>query len=117
MIRKVRIDFGVDITLKDDLSTQGVPARIYTIQYPATDTNPIHRGTLVRVYPALEPLGADLPADVADFHNQDASFPTDTLLNQWYGEAQFESYRKLGRQIGMSLFDLTDVKEVVSKLK
>jgi hypothetical protein len=117
MIRKVRIDFGVDITLKEDLSTKGVPARIYTVQYPATKTDPIHNGTLVRVYPAVEPLGSNLPADVADFNNQDPSFPGDTLLNQWYGEAQFESYRKLGRQIGMLLFERPEVQTALSSLR
>lgn len=117
MIRKVRIDFGVDITQTDDLSAKGVPARIYKIEYPATMTQRGYDGTLVRVYPALEPLEANLPADVADFHKQDPSFPADTLLNQWYGEAQFESYRKLGRQIGMLLFGLTEVEGALASLK
>jgi hypothetical protein len=71
----------------------------------------------VRAYPTVEPLGSNLSADVADFQNQDPSLPADTLLNQCYGEAQFESYLKLGRQIGILLFELPEVKEAVSSIK
>jgi hypothetical protein len=57
MIRKVRIDFGVDITLEHDLCDSGVPGQIYRIDYPATIDHPVaQKGILIRVYPALEPL-------------------------------------------------------------
>jgi hypothetical protein len=37
-------------------------------------------------------------------------------MNQWYGEAQFESYRKLGREMGIRLFADTRVKPIVDAL-
>jgi Patatin-like phospholipase len=117
MIRKVRIDFGVDITLEHDLYDSGVPGQIYRIDYPATIDHPVtQKGILIRVYPALEPLKDELPADVQNFANGDPNFPADQLENQWYGEAQFESYRKLGREIGMRLFANALVKPTVDSL-
>jgi hypothetical protein len=117
MIRKVRIDFGVDITLEHDLYDSGVPGQIYRIDYPATIDHPVtQKGILIRVYHALEPLKDELPADVQNFANGDPNFPADQLENQWYGEAQFESYRKLGREIGMRLFANAFVKPTVESL-
>ena len=117
MIRKVRIDFGVNITLEHDLCDNGIPGQIYRIEYPATIDHPVaQHGILIRVYPAIEPFKGKLPADVQNFANGDPHFPADQLENQWYGEAQFESYRKLGREIGMRLFADTLVKPTIDAL-
>jgi hypothetical protein len=117
MIRKVRIDFGVDITLQHDLFASGIPGQIYRIEYPSTIDHPLPRiGVLIRVYPALEPFKGNLPADVQNFASGDPYFPADKLENQWYGEAQFESYRKLGREIGMRLFADELVKPTIDAL-
>ena len=117
MIRKVRIDFGVNITLEHDLCDNGIPGQIYRIEYPATVDHPVaQHGILIRVYPAIEPFKGKLPADVQNFANGDPHFPADQLENQWYGEAQFESYRKLGREIGMRLFADTLVKPTIDAL-
>jgi hypothetical protein len=117
MIRKVRIDFGVDITLEHDLCDSGVPGQFYRIEYPSTIDHPIaQRGVLIRVYPALGPFKDKLPADVQNFANSDPNFPADQLENQWYGEAQFESYRKLGREIGIRLFAAALVKPIIDAL-
>jgi hypothetical protein len=116
MIRKVRIDFGVDIVQTNDLSGEGVPAFVYLVQYPDSKQGPSFNGKLVRVYPSLLPFKDGLPADVAKFADGDPAFPTDQLENQWYGEAQFESYRKLGREIGMRLFNHSAVQPVISRL-
>jgi hypothetical protein len=116
MIRKVRIDFGVDITLKRDFSGSGIPGQLYLIHYPKSERNQAASGVLIRVYPALEPFRSELPADVLNFSNGDPSFPSDQIANQWYGEAQFESYRKLGREIGMRLFAHKEVGPIVNAL-
>ena len=118
MIRKVRIDFGVDITIKRDFCNSGIPGQLYLIQYPKSASDPVARsGVLLRVYPALEPFRNELPADVANFSEHDPDFPSDRLVNQWYGEAQFESYRKLGREIGMRLFANDTVRPIIEALK
>jgi hypothetical protein len=117
MIRKVRIDFGVDITLQHDFCDSGIPGRLYLIQYPESKNDPVKRsGVLLRVYPALEPFKNELPADVLDFAKGDPDFPSDQIVNQWYGEAQFESYRKLGREIGMRLFAHKTVRPIINAL-
>ena len=117
MIRKVRIDFGVDIILEHDLCDSGIPGQFYRIEYPSTIDHPIaQRGVLIRVYPALGPFKDKLPADVQNFANGDPNFPADQLENQWYGEAQFESYRKLGREIGIRLFADALVKPIIDAL-
>ena len=85
MIRKVRIDFGVDIILEHDLCDSGIPGQFYRIEYPSTIDHPIaQRGVLIRVYPALGPFKDKLPADVQNFANGDPNFPADQLENQWY---------------------------------
>jgi patatin-like phospholipase len=117
MIRKVRIDFGVDIVLEHDLCDSGIPGQFYRIEYPSTIDHPIaQRGVLIRVYPALGPFENKLSADVQNFANGDPNFPADQLENQWYGEAQFESYRKLGREIGIRLFAAALVKPIIDAL-
>jgi hypothetical protein len=35
--------------------------------------------------------------DVANYAAVHPEFPHETTVNQWFGEAQFESYRMLGR--------------------
>jgi len=50
-------------------------------------------GVLIYIKPSLN--GSE-PADVLNFHESDKAFPQDTIVDQWFGEAQFESYRMLG---------------------
>jgi hypothetical protein len=117
MIRKVRIDFGVDITLQCDLCKEGIPGHLYVIQYPeAAGETKKQSGVLVRVFPALDPFKDSLPADVVNFSKGDPNFPSDRLENQWYGEAQFESYRKLSWEIGTRLFAHEKIKPLVEAL-
>jgi len=50
-------------------------------------------GTLVWLKPSL--LGQD-PADVRQYALKNTVFPQQTTADQWFDEAQFESYRRLG---------------------
>ncbi|MBV8612735.1 MAG: hypothetical protein JOY66_03060, partial [Acetobacteraceae bacterium] len=46
----------------------------------------------------------DAPADVRAYANLHPQFPHEPTLDQWFTEAQFESYRKLGEfQMGRLL--------------
>ena len=58
-----------------------------------SDNDPLYDGTLIYIKPSLD--GSE-PADVLNFHESDDAFPQDTIVDQWFGEAQFESYRMLG---------------------
>ena len=107
-VRKVRIDFGIDIDFPDGLRIgpprsnatagdgQTITGRfaVGTIRYSAIDDG-IKDGLLVYLKPTL--LG-DEPVDVANYARTHASFPHQSTAEQWFDEAQFESYRMLGLQ-------------------
>ncbi|MEO8629428.1 MAG: hypothetical protein ABI612_15205, partial [Betaproteobacteria bacterium] len=49
-------------------------------------------------------LKGDEPLDILQYHAQHTEFPQETTLDQFFDEAQWESYRKLGTHIGDQLF-------------
>ena len=55
------------------------------------------KSVMVYVKPTLT---GNEPADVAQYHSANWSFPHETTSDQFFGEAQWESYRKLGEHIG-----------------
>ncbi len=58
---------------------------------------PDRPGWLVYLKPTLT---GDEPADVTQYHRTHASFPQETTADQFFDEAQWESYRRLGFLIG-----------------
>jgi len=46
------------------------------------------------------------PQDVLNYHSANPSFPQQTTVEQFYNEAQWESYRRLGQHIAERLFNL-----------
>ena len=56
-------------------------------------------------------LRGDEPVDVLEYHGSHPDFPHESTANQFFDEAQWESYRRLGEHIGSkvlspALFDL-----------
>ena len=106
-IRMCRTDFGVEVKL--DLSLiqrkprnrfENFSAKHYDvgeIVYPDGIT-----GTLIYVKSSL--TGRDEPADVLGYHKVTPLFPHESTADQWFGESQFESYRRLGQAIGETVF-------------
>jgi hypothetical protein len=103
LVRRVRIDFGVDIRidlspLKPDESGR---ARQYMvagdIHYPGGDT-----GVLLLLKPAM--VGGE-PADVQQYRSRNPAFPHESTGDQFYSEAQWESYRRLGEHAALSAFE------------
>jgi len=101
-IRKIRADFGIDIEIdlsglrprKED-DRQPVHAAIGVIRYDQID--PLQRpGVLVYLRPGLT---GNEPADVLSYARKHPPFPFESTLDQFFDEAQFESYRKLGLHI------------------
>jgi hypothetical protein len=45
-------------------------------------------------------LMGDEPEDVCHYHRSHPEFPQETTTDQFFDEAQWESYRRLGRHIG-----------------
>ncbi|NOJ93799.1 hypothetical protein HMI51_12780 [Corallococcus coralloides] len=93
-VRRVREDFGVDIRIDlsplrpgpDGLARQPMVAG--DIHYPTGDT-----GVLLMIRPTL--MGNE-PADVTQYKARNAAFPHESTGDQFYDEAQWEAYRRLG---------------------
>lgn len=102
LVRRVREDFGVDVRIDtrpvrpggDGLSAQYMVAG--DIHYPDGDT-----GVLLFFKPAL--VGGE-PADVTQYRTRNAAFPHESTVDQFYGEAQWESYRRLGEHAVRTAF-------------
>ncbi|MGH9373030.1 MAG: hypothetical protein ACRD15_16025 [Vicinamibacterales bacterium] len=99
-VRKVRIDFSIPIEFPPtgvgmDLAGQarGNPhVAIGSIKYSAVD-GAADDGVLIYMKATLS---GDEPADVLNYARSHAAFPHESTANQFFTEAQFESYRMLG---------------------
>ena len=128
VIRRCRTDFGVEIEIavdrireRDALTrsqTHCVIGRIHYLNLPRrvddrlVDANnrplvengglragatPAHEvGYIVYIKPTMT---GDEPQDVLEYLRRVPEFPHQTTADQWFGESQFESYRKLGMHI------------------
>lgn len=118
VIRKARIDMGIDIQLdvsplkptqEGNLSTDHIV--VGKITYPpaaatsaAKGTGTVE-GTLVYVKTAL--TRGD-PVDLHEYRSRNPAFPQESTADQFFDEAQFESYRELGYQSGKKVRDLVN---------
>jgi len=105
-IRKCRIDFGVDIQLQVESLRPTGPERLAqdswaegTIHYPPQDGMPVPPGKLLYLKPTLCSHRHE-PSDVLAYAARNPDFPHQTTVDQFFGESQFESYRRLGLFIG-----------------
>ena len=101
-VEKCRVDFNtrIDIDIKDirpsfslfpgDQKMRGseTPFTLGTIHYPDET-----QGTLIYIKPSLN---AQLPQDVLAYARLAEAFPHQSTVDQFFDEAQFESYRALG---------------------
>ncbi|MGH8638634.1 MAG: hypothetical protein ACREUZ_15975, partial [Burkholderiales bacterium] len=100
VVRKARIDFSIPI----DFPAEGVGMSlagqakgnphfaIGSIKYSAVD-GAVDDGVLIYMKATLS---GDEPADVLNYARSHAAFPHEATSNQFFTEAQFESYRMLG---------------------
>lgn len=101
-IRRCRIDFGSEFELDVEPFATRQPVHFVTgtIRYSARhaadlgwDPKASRKGTIVWIKPARVPGD---PADVQQYGRENPVFPQQTTADQWFDEAQFESYRRLG---------------------
>lgn len=127
-IRKIRIDFGVPIVFErrmrifarpDDAKSDrpgtasaGVTplwCAVARIDYGAVDRNadgtPAPPGWLFYVKPQLEATGQPVPLDVYAYARGSQPFPHEPTSDQFFDEAQFESYRALGEHVVGEVLD------------
>jgi len=108
-LRRVREDFGVEVEIDfaplrpgpDGLSTQHVA--VGTIHYDGLGGS--DKGTLLYFKPTLT---GDEPTDVAQYRRQNPAFPQETTADQFFDEAQWESYRRLGEHAAHVIFRFAD---------
>jgi hypothetical protein len=109
-IRQIRVDLGVPIDIQDLSVTN--PAQdmknkycaIGKIRYSCVDRDPKDAtasdedfdGVLIYIKPSL--IGEE-PRDVVNYWQDRQTFPQEVITDQWFSEAQFESYRALGSYI------------------
>ncbi|MBZ5536594.1 MAG: patatin-like phospholipase family protein [Acidobacteriia bacterium] len=65
------------------------------------DGNPKAESILLLIKPTLT---GEEPIDVVEYHEAHEDFPQESTGDQYFDEAQWESYRKLGEWIGTRLF-------------
>ena len=98
-LRKIRVDLGVTIHFDKPLDmhsgiAQGnVHCAIGHIGYDCVDGSSSANGTLIYLKPVLEPT---LSVDLDQYHSAHSDFPQQPTADQFFDEAQFESYRRLG---------------------
>jgi len=106
-IRKIRIDLGIDITIKLDrlkpLQQNGRCSGHYavgTIHYNRVDHG-ASDGILIYLKPSLT---GNEPIDVLEYGAHHHQFPHEPTSDQFFDESQFESYRRLGEHIVDQVF-------------
>ncbi|MBI3861218.1 MAG: hypothetical protein HY290_04925 [Planctomycetia bacterium] len=109
-VRRIREDFGVDIEidldpLRPDSSGRSKQhAVVGTIRFdPGGGDRDV--GTLVYFKPTLT---GDEPCDIANYRTLNPAFPHETTGDQFYDEAQWESYRRLGSHAAFETFNFLE---------
>jgi hypothetical protein len=102
VVRRVREDFGVEVDIDlaplrpDDHGRARQAMVAGDVRYPNGDT-----GVLLVVKPTLT---GDEPADIAQYRRRNGAFPHESTGDQFYDEAQWESYRRLGVHCARTAF-------------
>lgn len=106
-IRQIRVDFGVPIDMqKMVFGSAPDPDHNYCaigkIRYSCVDKgvadedDSAYDGYLIYLKPSLTD---GEPRDVLNYHQSNPTFPEETIVDQWFSESQFESYRMLGNHM------------------
>jgi len=121
VIRLARIDFAIEIEVDTAVAGDATLGRIFGVpadmaEVPGKndkcalllnvfDTRPTRdvepRCRIILIKPRLI---RSLPVDVRQYADTHATFPQETTADQFFDEAQWESYRKLGHTIGSKVF-------------
>jgi hypothetical protein len=133
-IRRCRIDFGTEIDLnldpfikKNGSEKNGCDKPASCVAVGKIKFSPEHLrslanghgtrsdryGIIVYFKPSVIP---NVTADVRQYAIENTFFPQQPTTNQWFGEAQFESYRRLGQACAHNVFGhLRSEKDVESR--
>jgi hypothetical protein len=139
-VRKIFIDLGIRITFEglDKLKNHPTAEQLIqaksdipyhalgTIHYRLADGNDCEDGAILYIKPAVHGTD-DEGAGVRSYATAQKTFPHETTGDQWFTEAQFESYRSLGLDIvnavlkskldfGPGTFDPGTLEEIMGEL-
>ena len=129
LVRKARLDFGAEIEFLDDKALQGGNPRLLahfgglearrllahfggleTLRHGRSraalgwvryDNSSGPQSLIIYLKPTLV---GDEPADITSYRATHPNFPQQTTADQFFDEAQWESYRKLGHFIAKRVF-------------
>ncbi len=99
-IRKIRIDLGIEIEIKEIEivpPTEKRPGKYCawgTIHYGRVDGPGAVEGELLYIKPVV--YKNEGPRDVLNYQSVSDTFPHESTADQFFSESQFESYRRLG---------------------
>jgi hypothetical protein len=79
----------------------GAHATLAWVKYPPNLQQESAWSLLLLIKPGLTD---DLPADLLNYQCTEPDFPHQTTLDQFFDEAQWESYRRLGESLAALLF-------------
>jgi len=110
LIRKVRIDFGIRIDFDQPIrvlsrqskDNSGLLCALGSVRYDLVDSGS-PPGQLLYIKPTLLTQGRPVPYDVFSYARGSETFPHEPTADQWFSEAQFESYRELGLHLALQL--------------
>jgi hypothetical protein len=101
-LRRVREDFGVEVSI--DVEPLRPNEKGWSRQHVAVGRikySHVNQGVLVYIKPAL--TGSE-PPDVLQYRTRNHAFPHESTGDQFYDEAQWESYRRLGQHTAERVF-------------
>jgi GNAT superfamily N-acetyltransferase len=105
--RRVRQDFGVDIRI--DLAPLKPNADGYSRQHMVVGSvdygSALDQGILLYIKPTLT---GDEEPDIRQYRRSNQDFPHETTGDQFYDEAQWESYRRLGDHVAEAAFQFVN---------
>jgi hypothetical protein len=89
----------------DDFKVKGSQkhALLAWVQYPSDGDGKENHSLILILKPSLS---GDEPMDIREYHLEHQDFPQETTMNQFFNEAQWEAYRKLGEHIGEKIFSV-----------
>lgn len=94
----LHVSIEVDVTKMDIVNSTGLcgaSCAVGAIRYSHVDPDGLD-GTLLYIKPAI--VGSE-NADVLNYRKANPAYPHQSTADQWFDEAQFESYRALGYHI------------------
>jgi hypothetical protein len=95
------IEFPQGVSIFKERRPTSRHCAIARIRYAAVDGASAPDGTLIYIKSSLT---GNEPEDVLNYAAQNVTFPHQSTADQWFNEAQFEAYRRLGYHTIEELF-------------